>query len=123
MPVSNAFLDFVQEQIAALGVVTSRRFFGGRGIYLDGLIVAFIIDDVLHFKVDDLTRHHFAAEASKPFIYQTKLGAQTINGYWQAPERLFDDPDAMHEFALLALAASRRADAAKRRPPKPARKR
>lgn len=116
MAVSAKFLEFVVEQLAPLGPVADKRFFSGRGLYLDGQIFGFIIDDVLYFKVDDLTRPTFEAEGSTPFQYATKTGMQTITSYWQAPERLFDDADAMTEFARTAVATGRRAIIKKSKP-------
>ncbi len=36
MPVSSAYVEYVLEQIARTGRVTSRRMFGGVGLYSDG---------------------------------------------------------------------------------------
>ncbi len=56
MSVSNDYRDFVLEQLAPAGRVTSRAMFGGVGLYLDGLFFALIDDDTLFFKTDDATR-------------------------------------------------------------------
>jgi hypothetical protein len=56
MPVSNEYLQFVQDQLAGLGEITVKRMFGGAGLYLDGTFFAIVADDVLYFKVDDSNR-------------------------------------------------------------------
>ncbi|MEK6610285.1 MAG: TfoX/Sxy family protein, partial [Gemmatimonadota bacterium] len=67
MPVSDAFRDYVLEQLAGLGAVTVRRMFGGAGIYHGGLFFAVLDDDQLFFKVDGETRPAYEAAGSGPF--------------------------------------------------------
>src|SRR5436309_6436164 len=69
----------------------------------------------LYFRADDQTIPQFEAEGSKPFQYQTRAKAVTVNSYWQLPARLFDDPEELTGWARTALAAAQRA-AAKKRP-------
>lgn len=109
MAVSKAYLEFIGEQLAALGHVTSRKMFGGAAVYVDGDIIALIADDVLFLKADETTQPDFISEGCGPFTYMTKDGEHSLNTYWRAPDRLFDDIDAMHDFARKALKASRRA--------------
>ncbi len=113
MTASPDFVAFVIEQMGRLGVITTRRFFGGKGLYIDGVITAFIIRDLLYFKVDDQTRPEFEAEGSAAFTYETRNGTQTINGYYSAPDVVFDDQRAMQYFASLARLAAARASSAK----------
>ncbi len=122
MAASSSLMAMLQEQLAPLGHVTMRRMFSGAGIYCDGVIFALLLRDTLHFRVDDANRAAFQAEGSAPFTYQAKGRTMTIGSYWRVPERLFDDPDDMLDWACAALAAGRRAAAVKR-PPKAKRKR
>ena len=108
MAVSEVYLEFIREQLSVLGHITTRKMFGAAGVYIDGDIVALITDDVLYLKADETTQPDFVAEGCGPFTYMTKDGEHTLNTYWRAPDRLFDDIDAMHEFARAALAVSRR---------------
>jgi DNA transformation protein len=89
--------------------------FSGAGLYCDGLIFALILRDTLYFKVDDGNRQAYAAEGLAPFSYEADGEIRTIGAYWQVPERLFDEPDEMLDWARAALAASRRA-AVKKKP-------
>ena len=43
-----------------------------------------------------------------------------IGAYWQIPERLFDEPNEILDWARAALAAGRRAAEKKRPKPRPA---
>jgi DNA transformation protein and related proteins len=119
---SPEFLAFVKDQLAPLGDVTSRRMFSGAGIYSDGVIFALVLrDDTLYFKVDDGNRAQFEAEGLEPFRYEAKGRTVEVGAYWHVPERLFDDPDEMLEWARAALAAGQRA--ARKKKPKTGAKR
>jgi DNA transformation protein len=114
MAASADFLEFLQDQLKGLGHVTSRRMFSGAGIYCDGVIFALVLRDTLHFKVDDGNRAAYQAEGLRPFSYEARGRMVEMGAYWTVPERLFDDPDEMVEWARAALAAGRRAEAKKR---------
>jgi DNA transformation protein len=112
---SPEFIAFVTDQLASLGHVTTLRMFSGAGVYCDGVIFALILRDVVYFKADDGNRAAYEAEGCVPFSYEAKGRKIEIGSYWRVPERLFDDPDDMVEWARAALAAGRRA-AAKEKP-------
>ena len=114
MATSAEFVAFVAEQLAPLGHVTTRRMFSGAGVYCDGVIFALILRGALYFRVDGGNRHAYAAEGLAPFSYEAKGRTVEIGSYWRVPERLFDDPDEMVEWARAALAAGRRAAAVKK---------
>ena len=46
MATRTEFLEFVTDQLAPLGHVTTRRMFSGAGVYCDGVIFALILRDV-----------------------------------------------------------------------------
>ena len=115
MAASASLIAFLQEQLAPLGHVTARRMFSGAGIYCDGVIFALVLRDVVHFKVDDGNRAAYVAEELGPFTYEAKGRSVQIGAYWRIPERLFDDPDELLEWARAALAAGQRA-ALKKKP-------
>ena len=79
-----------------------------------------ILRGTLHFKVDDGNRAAYQAEGMEPFSYEARGKRREIGAYWRVPERLFDEPDEMLDWARAALAAGRRAEAGKM-PRKPAR--
>lgn len=108
--------DYLAELLEPLGGVTSRRMFGGLGLFCDGLMFAIVIRDVLYLKTDEETRPAFAAETCGPFSYVA--GDRTVElGYWRAPERLFDEPEEFLAWARAATAVARRAQAT-RKPPR-----
>ena len=121
MVVSDSFMEFLREQFAPLGRITTRRMFGKTGLFCDGLMFGMVRDDTLYFRVDDDNRATFReAQAFPPLNYEKK-GAAIDLSFWRVPERLFDDPDEMSAWARAAQAAARRV-AAKRLPAAPRRK-
>ena len=115
MAPSADFLAFLTDQLHGLGTITTRRMFSGAGLYCDGLIFALILRDTLYFKVDDGNRQAYEAEGLEPFTYVARGTTVRVGAYWQIPERLFDEPDEMLDWARAALAAGRRA-AVKKKP-------
>ena len=67
-----------------------------------------IIDDTLHFKVDDTTRESYAKAGSGPFMYDNGK-RQTATSYWRVPEHLLDEQDELLVWARDAAGAARRA--------------
>ena len=117
MPAGGSFGEFLQDQLRPLGHVTVRRMFGGAGVYCGGLMFGLVSDDTLYFRVDDGNRGAFEAEGQQPFTYDGK-GKTIVLPYWQVPERLFDEPEEMVDWARAALAAARRVAATKKSKPK-----
>jgi DNA transformation protein and related proteins len=115
MAVSAEFIEFLKDQLRSLGAITTQRMFSGASLYCDGIVFALVLRDTLYFKVDDGNRRDYEAEGLQPFTYEAKGQTRRIGAYWQAPERLLDEPDEMLEWARSALAAARRA-AAKKKP-------
>lgn len=106
--------EFLIDLFADFGPVTIRRMFSGYGISADGTNFALALRAGLYFRADEATIPQFEAEGSKPFQYQTRARAVTVNSYWQLPARLFDDTEELSGWARAALAAAERAAVKKR---------
>ena len=118
MVASASFAEFLREQLAPLGHVTMRRMFGKTGVFCDGFMLGMVTDNTLYFRVDDRNRAAFKeAEAFPPLNYKKK-GSTIDLAFWRAPERLFDEPDELIEWARIALAAARRVAAKRERTPR-----
>jgi DNA transformation protein len=109
--------DFLIDLFADFGPVTIRRMFSGFGISADGTHFALALRGGLYLRADDQTIARFEVEGSKPFQYQTRARTVTVGSYWQLPERLYDDPEELTDWARAALAAAQRA-ALRKRPKK-----
>ena len=118
MVASPSFAEFLREQLAPLGHLSLRRMFGKTGVFCDGVMFGMVTDNMLYFRVDDQNREAFKeAEAFPPLNY-TKQGALIDLAFWRAPERLFDDADALLGWARLAVAAALRVSSRRKRGPR-----
>jgi DNA transformation protein len=113
MVASDSFADFLREQLAPLGRVTMRRMFGKTGVFCDGVMFGMVTENMLYLRVDDQNRAAFEEAKASPPLNSEKKGETIDLSFWRAPERLFDEPEELVEWARLALAAARRV-AAKR---------
>ena len=121
MVASDAFAEFLCEQLAPLGRVTMRRMFGKTGVFCDGVMFGMVTDNTLYVRVDDDNRATFKEAAAFPPLNYAKKGSTIDLAFWRVPERLMDEPDELVAWARAALAAARRV-AAKRAPkPRPRR--
>lgn len=102
------FVDYLHEVFVDFGPITSRKMFGGHGIYHQGLMFGLVADDELYLKVDQQSMSHFQASGSTPFEY-IKNGKPLRMSYYLAPENIYDDPKQARYWADLAFDAALRA--------------
>ena len=100
--------DFIAELFAGFGPIAVRRMFSGAGVFADGLMIALVVDGVIYLKADDSFIPLFEREGQTPFKYKSRDGQRTLTSYWRMPERLYDAPDELAEWARLSLAAAKR---------------
>ncbi len=100
--------EFLHDLFSAFRPVTVRRMFGGAGIYADGVMFGLVADGAIYLKADAGNEADFEREKMPPFEYQAKSGKRAVMTYRQMPERLFDDPEALTQWASHALAAAQR---------------
>ena len=89
--------------------------FGGHGIYVDGMIVGLVVDDVLYLKTDAECAAAVRRAGARPVHLRKKTGAVEVTSYYRPPEEALESADAMRAWLRLALGAALRA-AAKRKP-------
>ena len=106
--------DFLIELFAGFGPVAVRRMFSGFGVSVDGINFALVLRGAVYLRADEQSISRFEAEGSGPFSYEMKGKVRTIGSYWQLPERLYDEPDEVAEWARTAYAAAERAALVKR---------
>ncbi|WP_454713884.1 TfoX/Sxy family protein [Caulobacter segnis] len=111
MAVSADYRDFVLEQLAPLGHITSRSMFGGVGVYANGLFFALIGDDTLYLKGDEALKVEFEAAGSHAFA---PFGHDKPMAYWTAPAEALDDQDILLEWSRKSLEVAARKSAKKR---------
>ncbi|HEX5688719.1 MAG TPA: TfoX/Sxy family protein [Roseiflexaceae bacterium] len=102
MPVSSDYHTYVVEQLAAIPDLTSRRMFGGVGLYTDGVFFALIDDDTLYLKVDDGNRDDYIKRGCRPF--QPNKNAPAMS-YFSLPAEVIEDGEVLTLWARKAIAA------------------
>ena len=102
------FRDQTVSRLNAVAPVTARGMFGGYGLYLEGTMFALIAYETLYFKVDDENREDYLAAEMGPFIYN-RNGKLIEMSYYQLPDAVFEDLEALAEWVQKAQAAARRA--------------
>ena len=105
MPVSKEYLGYVLEQLGGLTRVTSRRMFGGVGLYSDGLFFGLIDNDTLFFKVNDSNRADYLARNMaqfRPFPDKPDLSMS----YFSVPADALEDRDELAAWARKSVAVA-----------------
>ena len=115
MAVDAGLIEWVAEALAPIGTVTSRRMMGGATLYCDGTIFAIAFEDSLWFKADGESDADWDAAGCARFTYAKSDGTTGSMNYRRAPDDVYDDADAMQQWARLALAAGARAPAPRAR--------
>jgi DNA transformation protein len=105
MSVSADFHHFVLEQLAQLRGVSSRRMFGGIGLYCEGLFFGLIDDDVLYLKVDDANRADYTSRGMEPFrpFKDKPLYSMT---YYQVPADVLEDAELLVQWTRKSCAVA-----------------
>ncbi|MBC8374811.1 MAG: TfoX/Sxy family protein [FCB group bacterium] len=106
MAVSDAFLEYLSDQLSIWGGVTSRKMFGGAGLYREGKMFALIADDVAYLKVDDSNREKYLEAGSSPF--QPYSDKPNTLPYYEIPPDILEDPNELILWAQESLAIQKR---------------
>ncbi len=106
MSVSDNYRTYVVEQLAALPALSTRRMFGGIGIYSDACFFALIDEDVLFFKVDDSNRQDYVSRGMKAFM---PFPGQPSLGYFQVPPDVIEEADELVRWARRSVEVAQRA--------------
>lgn len=118
--------ETIAEMFSAFGPVASKRMFSGFGLWSEGVCFCLVLrGGEFYLKADPITIPQFEDNGCKPFSYAQRTSGKVVivNSFWRMPERLYDDPDELADWARAAVGAAHRAAAAKvKRPRKPAAK-
>jgi DNA transformation protein len=114
---SSSYVEYALELLAGIGPVRARAMMGGHIVHCGGVAVALVYDDRLYLKTDEETRETFRTAGGEPFTYELR-GKVVEMSYCTPPAEALDGPEAMEQWAELAMAAALR----KRRAPRTQRK-
>ena len=107
--------DRFDDLFAPFGKVKVRRMFGAEGLFRDGLMFGIVHRERIYFKTSEESRQAFIAEGASPLYYEFKNVEGVLTSYYELPDRLYDDPDELTEWARTAFAVARNKSAAKRK--------
>src|SRR5712692_3323521 len=114
--IRNAYLDWITEWLAPLGLIASRSMMGAHVLYCNSIVFALVANGTLYLKADAVTRPKFEALGLQPFQpFPDKPGTMS---YYPPPTEFFEDPDVMLEWGRAAVAAGMRAREKKKAPRK-----
>lgn len=108
MPVSDEFVDYVIDQLAGWADVSSRKMFGGAGLYCDGIMFGLIADDVAYLKVDDSNRKDFIDAGSSAFNPSPNEDKTIVMSYYEIPVDVLENPEKLAIWALRSLTIARK---------------
>ncbi|MEO0916476.1 MAG: TfoX/Sxy family protein [Pseudomonadota bacterium] len=95
MAVSDADIAFATDLFSDLGKVTSRKMFGGLGLYIDGTIFALVSSaGRIYVKTTPDLAASLADEGAEQFHNMP---------YWSLPESALDDPETACDWARRFL--------------------
>ena len=107
----NEFHDYiVHDCLSHIHGITSKRMFGGYGIYQNYVIFALITSETeLYFKVDEALKEKFKSHGSHPFIYTGhKNRKPTEMPYWLLPEAILEDKEKIIKWVSESVEAGRK---------------
>jgi DNA transformation protein len=112
---SPSFARFVLDQLSGLGEVTSRKMFGGVGLYAEGVFFGIIARDALYLKVDAHTRGAYEGAGMLPFTPFPDRPATM--GYYGVPVEVLESGMELTRWARDAVKVAMRASRKSDRPP------
>ena len=111
--------ETIAEMFSAFGPVAAKRMFSGFGLWSEGVCFCLVLrGGEFYLKADPVTIPQF----EEPFSYAQRTSGKVViaNSFWRMPERLYDDPDELADWAMAAVGAAHRAALAKPKRRKPA---
>ena len=119
--------DRFDDWFAPFGKILVRRMFGAEGLFHDGLMFGIVYEERIYLKTSEESRQVFIAEGTGPLFYKFENAEGILTSYYELPDRLYDDPEELAEWARVAFAVAlqsptaqkkKRAAAGKSRPVK-----
>jgi DNA transformation protein len=105
MSVQPQYLEYVLEQLAALGALRSNRMFGGVGLYSGALFFGLIDDDTLYFKTDETNGAEYQARKMPRFMPFPDR-PESVLGYHQVPADVIEDAELLVAWARKSVAVA-----------------
>jgi DNA transformation protein len=98
---TNEFVEYIIEVLESVGKVTTRKMFGGYGLYKNSIIFAIISENELYFKADSKASEYFKSQGLEPFSYRSR--GKIINlSYYKIPPEIIEDLELLTKYFNLA---------------------
>ena len=106
--VVSEFVDYLHEVFGQFGPISTRKMFGGYGVYHQGLMFALVAGDTLYLKADAGNAAHFDSLGLEHFEY-VKNGKAMKMSYRCAPDVVLEDREQAAIWARRSYDAALRA--------------
>jgi len=107
--------DRFDDLFAPFGKIVVRRMFGGEGLFRDGLMFGIVHEEKLYFKTSEESRRAFIAEGVGPLFFKFRNAEGVLTSYYELPDRLYDDPEELAQWARAAFAVALESPTAKKK--------
>ncbi|WP_299491786.1 TfoX/Sxy family protein [Acaryochloris sp. IP29b_bin.137] len=108
------FVDQVVDRLNQVAPVMARSMFGGYGLFIEGIMIGLIADDVLYFKVDEENRQDYLDIGSEQFTYDRK-GTPARMSYYRIPTEIVHNIEQLVAWVDSAHAAAKRSKSKSKR--------
>ncbi|MBS0580241.1 MAG: TfoX/Sxy family protein [Proteobacteria bacterium] len=108
MAVSADYLAYVLDQLGRVEGVSSRRMFGGAGLYSHECFFGLIAADTLYLRVDDANRARYVTRGMGRFRPYADRPELSMN-YYEVPAEVLEDGAELALWAAESIAAARTA--------------
>ena len=103
MPTNPEYAEYILDQLSDSGAITSRKMFGGVGIYIDGIFCALISSsNTFYLRVGPNNIEDFIIAQMQKFPGGKGAGMP----YYEVPEDVLEDTSTLGEWAARAKEAS-----------------
>lgn len=100
MAVSDSYIEFIKDQLEEIGEISSRKMFGGAGIYHGDKMFGLIANDRFYLKANEETKGKFEEYGMKAFMSSAKKKGMP---YWEVPDEILEDRTKLFEWSTASI--------------------
>lgn len=100
MPVNEDFLLYIQDQLAGVAPIESKKMFGGIGFFKDGRMFGMIANNIFRLKMGPANLPDFESYGMEPMYSKDKKSSLP---YYQVPTEILEDHSQLTSWAHKAI--------------------